>query len=116
MNNDIIDFSRNLRQNQTDVEKKLWYELRNRRFLGLKFRRQFPIDKYIVDFCCFEKKLIIELDGGQHNEITSLKYDEARTKFFKDEGYQVLRFWNTDVVNNIEGVLESIKLKIEEEE
>ena len=78
--------------------------MRNRRYKNLCFKRQFIIGNYIVDFVCREKKLIIELDGGQHNLDTNIPYDEERTKYLEAEGYRVLRFWNNDVDNNIEGI------------
>jgi len=99
-----------LRQTLTDVEQKLWYLLRNRQFAGAKFRRQCPIGKYIVDFVCKEKHLIIELDGGQHNQDQG--YDKTRTQFLQLEGYTVLRFWNNEVMKNMEGVLLVIKENI----
>ncbi len=99
------DKSKDLRRNQTNVETILWHKLRNRQLNGLKFRRQIPIEGYIVDFVCFEKKLIIELDGGQHNEDAAKVYDEKRTSCLKQNGYMVLRFWNNEVLANIEGVL-----------
>ena len=97
---------RYLRKNQTDVEKLVWEQLRNRRLEGLKFRRQHPIEHYIVDFVCLERKLIIELDGGQHGE--KVKYDERRTSCLQSRGYRVIRFWNHDVVNHLEVVLREI--------
>lgn len=97
-------FSRYLRKNMTEAEKKLWSKIRNKN-LGMKFRRQQPIGNYIVDFVCFEKKLIIEIDGGEHMES---KTDEERDKILRGEGYKVLRFWNNEVLKNIEGVLEII--------
>jgi len=103
----LIVFARELRKNSTIAERKLWYRLRSRYFMNLKFRRQEPIANYIVDFICYEKKLIIELDGGQHNEFR--EKDIFRTKALEKEGYKVLRFWNTDVVNNINGILTVIK-------
>jgi very-short-patch-repair endonuclease len=81
--------------------------LRSRNFMELKFRRQEPIGNYIVDFVCYEKKLIVELDGSQHNEFS--EKDIPRTKALEKEGYKVLRFWNNEVINNIEGVLTVIK-------
>ena len=84
----------------------LWKYLRDRRLQGLKFRRQEPIGKYIVDFICYEKKLIIECDGGQH-KLQAAK-DELRDKWLKEQGYKVLRFWDNEVLQNIEGVLEAI--------
>lgn len=101
-------FAKNLRQNQTSQERKLWRLLKAKKFQNNKFRRQFPIGRYIADFCCPKKKLIIELDGGQHNENDIIKRDRVRDKFLKDEGYRILRFWNNDVDNNIEGVYQKI--------
>jgi very-short-patch-repair endonuclease len=103
----LIVFARELRKNSTIAERKLWHLLRSRNFMELKFRRQEPIGNYIVDFVCYEKKLIVELDGGQHNEFS--EKDIPRTKALEKEGYKILRFWNSDVINNIEGVLTVIK-------
>jgi len=103
----LITFARELRKNATIAERKLWHRLRSRNFMSLKFRRQEPIGNYIVDFVCYEYKLIIELDGGQHNEFS--EKDIPRTKALEKEGYKILRFWNNDVINNIEGVLIVIK-------
>ena len=100
----IIKLARKLRKNQTDQEYKLWTLLRNRQLNNLKFRRQVPIEKYIADFMCEEKKLIIEIDGGQHNSPCNIKEDEERTKYFESLGYRVVRFWNNEIDNNIEGV------------
>ena len=107
---DEIETARNLRKNQTDAEKKLWLFLRNRQLTGLKFRRQFPIKNCVVDFCCFEEKLVIEVDGGQHSVATH--QDQERTSVIEKEGYRILRFWNHDVLQNIESVLISIKKAI----
>ena len=101
------DAARELRGNQTDAEGVLWNALRNRQLLNLKFRRQHPIGNYIADFCCIEKGLIIELDGSQHEERAS--YDEERTKWLKEHGFQVLRFWNHEVAPNPEGAVEKIR-------
>ena len=103
-----LEYSRELRQNSTDVEKILWYYLRNNQLNGYKFRRQEAIDKYIVDFVCFEKKLIIELDGGQHNENDNITKDNERTKFLENNNFKVLRFWNNEIIENIENVLNKI--------
>ena len=103
----LLVFARELRKNSTIAERKLWHRLRSRNFLDLKFRRQEPIGNYIVDFVCYENKLIVELDGGQHNEFS--EKDIPRTKALEKEGYKVLRFWNSDVINNIEGILTIIK-------
>lgn len=102
--------ARSLRQNQTDVEYLLWQELRNRQVLNCKFRRQFPIAPFIVDFCCLELKLIIELDGSQHVEQAA--YDEERSFYLAQRGFKVIRFWNNEVIENSEGVLERIYLVI----
>ncbi|HVZ12647.1 MAG TPA: endonuclease domain-containing protein [Patescibacteria group bacterium] len=100
--------ARKLRLNTTDVEKILWYNLRSRRLSGYKFRRQHLIGKYIVDFVCLEEKLIIELDGGQHNKDSTKQKDDARTKWLITEGYCVLRFWNNEILQNLDGVLYKI--------
>jgi len=98
--------ARVLRTNQTEAEKLLWKNIRNRQLNNKKFRRQHQIENYIVDFICMEQKLIIELDGGQHAEQQS--YDEKRTEFLESEGNKVIRFWNNEVLTNIEGVLSVI--------
>jgi len=99
----LISQARELRKNLTDAEKKLWHHLSHEQLEGMKFRRQHPMgDKYIVDFVCLEIKLVVELDGGQHAEQKS--YDDRRTAFLEAEGYRVLRFWNNEVMENIEGV------------
>ena len=107
------DLARNLRKNQTPQEKKLWNLLRNHRFYGYEFRRQYPIGDYIVDFICRKKKIIIELDGSQHNESENIDKDKQRTEFLENKGYKVLRFWNNEVDNNIEGVFEIIKRELD---
>jgi very-short-patch-repair endonuclease len=106
----LTNKARSLRQGQTDVEHLLWQRLRNRQILNFKFRRQFPIDPFIVDFSCLELKLIIELDGSQHFE--QAQYDTERSFYLAQRGFKVIRFWNNDVINNIEGVLEKIYLVI----
>ena len=98
-----VDRARELRQDMTDAEQKLWHHLRNRQLSGHKFRRQHDIDHYIADFACTEALLIVELDGGQHADQAD--YDERRTQHLQARGYRVLRFWNNDVLTNIEGVL-----------
>ena len=102
--------ARALRKNQTDAEKLLWYRLRNRQLADCKFRRQQVIGPYIADFLCLEPKLIIELDGGQH--ATQQDQDEQRTRFLESLGYRVLRFWNHDVIRDIESVLDAIRLVV----
>jgi very-short-patch-repair endonuclease len=98
--------SRALRKKMTDAEHILWYYLRNRQFKKYKFRRQYVLEPYIVDFICTSKMLIIELDGGQHCDNKS--YDMERTHFLTAKGYEVVRFWNHDVLVNIEDVLDAI--------
>jgi very-short-patch-repair endonuclease len=106
----LKQLSRNLRKNQTPPEQKLWKILKNKQFYGYKFLRQFVIDdKYIVDFICRERKIIIEIDGGQHNRPNDIEYDKKRTEFLSCKGFVVVRFWNNDIDNNIEGVY--LKLK-----
>ncbi len=97
---------RNLKQNMTLAEQKLWYHLRGKRLNGIKFRRQQTIGGYIVDFVSMEHRLIIELDGGQHSE--QIEYDERRTAFLNAQGYRVLRFWNNEALQQTEAVLEKI--------
>jgi very-short-patch-repair endonuclease len=102
----LRDRARQLRRNQTDVEAKLWSRLRARQLSDAKFRRQYPIGAFIADFCCYERRLVIELDGGHHAEHVDA--DQSRTDFFVSQGYRVLRFWNNEVIENIDGVLEKI--------
>ncbi len=99
--------ARTLRKNSTDAEKILWYNIRAKQLEGLKFRRQEPIGRYVVDFVCFERNLIIELDGGQH--AIDREKDIERDCWLKNEGFRVLRFWNNDVLNNLEGVIFKIR-------
>lgn len=96
-----------LRRYQTDAEKKLWGHLRNRQIEGVKFRRQYVIGKYIVDFVCLERGLIVEIDGGQHGD--QVGYDERRTAYLEQEGFRVMRFWNNEVLVEAEAVLEMIR-------
>ena len=105
--------ARGLRKRQTDAERALWNKLRSKQIEGVKFRRQQPIGPYIVDFVSLERKLIIEIDGGQHNERKVREEDQEREEWLKEKGYQTLRFWNNDVLTNIEGVLERIKENLE---
>ncbi len=116
MNNDISTMkerARDLRQNMTNAENRMWYYLRNRRLGGYKFVREHVIGHYIVDFVCREKKLIIEVDGGQHME--AVEYDDRRTRFLEKRGYQVLRVWNHDVFRNAQGIMEKILYLLENE-
>jgi very-short-patch-repair endonuclease len=106
----LTNNARLLRKNQTDVEQLLWKQLRNRNLSNHKFRRQLPVDPYIVDFACLELKLIIELDGGQH--ANRINYDDQRSLFLEQRGFKVIRFWNNDVIENTAGVLETIRLAV----
>ena len=102
-----LDRSRALRRDSTEAEKRLWAILRNRNLDGYKFRRQFTIDSYVVDFCCIAERLIIEIDGEQHADARK-RYDDARTRELKARGFRVLRFWNTEVLKETEGVVQEI--------
>lgn len=99
--------ARSLRKNMTDAEQFLWSIIRKEQ-LGVKFRKQHPVGKYIADFCCLEAKLIIEIDGGQHADDSARRNDATRTAFLEAQGFRVLRFWNNDVLDNPEGVLTTI--------
>ncbi len=101
-------FARNLRHNQTDVENLLWRHIRNRQLGGFKFRRQYWIENYIVDFVCVEKRTVIELDGGQHANDTMTENDRQRTGLLESRGFKVLRYWNNEVIHNTQAVLENI--------
>jgi very-short-patch-repair endonuclease len=97
--------SRNLRVNQTDAETALWNRIRNRQIAEQKFVRQQPIGRYICDFVCREKYVVIEVDGGQHSESAR---DAVRDRYLQSQGYRVMRFWNNDVLSNIDGVVSVI--------
>jgi very-short-patch-repair endonuclease len=105
----IIRIARKLRVNQTDAETVLWNRIRNRQIAGHKFVRQESIDNYICDFVCRERLLIVEVDGGQHNESAA---DVIRDRRLNEAGYRVLRFWNNDVLGNLEGVLVTIQSEL----
>jgi very-short-patch-repair endonuclease len=100
--------AKSLRKNMTEEERILWSKIRNKQIGNIKFRRQEPIGNYIVDFVSFEKKLIIEIDGGQHNTSKNIEYDTKRTEYLKEMGFDIIRFWNKDIRNNIEGVITHI--------
>lgn len=104
--NDIRAWAREMRGNMTDAESLLWQLLRNRRLAGAKFRRQHSVGRYILDFYCHDRKLAIELDGGQHAEETG--YDCARDKWLNSQGIKVLRFWNNQMLLETESVAEAI--------
>jgi very-short-patch-repair endonuclease len=105
----LTPLAKNLRKTSTDVERLLWSRLRAGRCEGMKFRRQHPIGQYIVDFICLEKKLIIELDGGQHALPNEMLKDRHRDAWLEKEGYSVVRFWDNEVLMNTNGVLEMIR-------
>lgn len=98
--------ARQLRQNMTEAERTLWHRIRGRQLSNTKFRRQFIVGTYIVDFICLEHRLIIEIDGGQHAQNKS--YDDSRSEYLSQQGFMVLRFWNHEVLSDMEAVLEVI--------
>jgi very-short-patch-repair endonuclease len=107
----LTGLARTLRRQETDAEQTLWRELRGRQMDGWKFKRQVPHGHYILDFFCTDAALVIEVDGAQHLEDRAA-YDTERTAYLEQEGFQVLRFWNSDVLDNINGVLEAIYLAL----
>ncbi len=109
-NKKTIRIARRLRANQTDAETVLWNRIRNRQIDGYRFARQVPIGRYICDFVCREKQIVIEVDGGQHNE--SVEDDAVRDRYLTADGYHVIRFWNNDVLGNLEGVLTTIQIEL----
>jgi very-short-patch-repair endonuclease len=102
---DQRDFSRALRNQATDAERALWQRLRARQLLGARFRRQHPIGPYVADFACMDARLVIEVDGGQHADSA---HDRQRDAWLAAQGWRVLRFWDNDVLTNIEGVLAQV--------
>jgi very-short-patch-repair endonuclease len=102
---------RELRNNSTDAEQRLWYQLRNRQVLGAKFRRQHALDNYIVDFVSFDAMLIVELDGGQHSETVA--YDQMRDEVLARIGFKILRVWNNEIFQNLGGVMDTIYFEVE---
>ncbi|MCD5408251.1 endonuclease domain-containing protein [Candidatus Bipolaricaulota bacterium] len=109
---DLIARARRMRCQATDAERLLWQKLRGRQ-LGVKFRRQAPIGPYIVDFVCFEKRLVVELDGSQHGLPPRRAYDAQRSRWLRSQGFRVLRFWDSEVLIDIEGVLRRILQELE---
>ncbi|WP_342059031.1 endonuclease domain-containing protein [Aeromonas sp. OTU364] len=106
-------FAKRLRAEATLAEQRLWFQLRNRRFEGLKFRRQFPVGPYIVDFICLEQRLVIEVDGSQHSQPEGQQQDDARTAYLNGEGFRVIRVWNNEVLGRMDGVLAFIRLSLQ---
>lgn len=105
---------RRLRKSATDAERKLWSILRSRRMAGLKFCRQYGIGPYILDFYCPERRLAVEVDGGQHADVPGQQHDAHRDSYLRELGIRVIRFWNNDVLQNIEGVGERIEEEVGE--
>ncbi len=101
----LRNFARQMRRDPTPAEQRLWYLLRGRRFSGFKFRRQVPLGPYIADFLCFDARLVIEADGGQHADSSM---DEERTAWLMENGFRVLRFWNAEILGNPTGVGDAI--------
>jgi very-short-patch-repair endonuclease len=106
---EIFDRAQILRKQMTEAEKKLWKRLRNRKFEGLKFRRQHPINRFVVDFYCHEKLLVVELDGGIHNEVSVKEHDEGRESELINFGLKIIRFTNQEVLNDMNSVLQKLK-------
>ena len=104
----IFENAKELRKSMTEAEEILWKHLRNNKLNGLKFRRQHPLDIFIADFYCHQRKLIIELDGGIHDTLEQKEYDEGRTFELEEKGFTILRFRNEEVINDIENVLYKI--------
>jgi very-short-patch-repair endonuclease len=102
----LNSFAKSMRKDSTDAEKLLWNLLRDKRFMGHKFRRQHVIDCFIIDFYCKEKSIGIELDGGQHNQDDKIEYDNQREMLLHKNGIRIVRFWNNDVLNRTKDVLE----------
>jgi very-short-patch-repair endonuclease len=98
--------ARQLRKDMTDAERALWMRLRRRQLLGMKFRRQQPLGAYIVDFVCLEKKLVVEVDGGQHADRQ--EYDAQRTRWLEEQGFRVMRFWNHQVLTEPDSVIQAV--------
>jgi very-short-patch-repair endonuclease len=105
----LRDRRRELRRNQTDAEKVLWAHVRSKKFLGMKFFRQYSVGPYILDFYCPEIKLAVELDGGQHSQPENREYDNARTEYIRAHGINVMRFWNNEIMSEIDGVLAKLE-------
>jgi very-short-patch-repair endonuclease len=104
----LVKFARQMRSAQTDAEIRMWSLLRSRQLSGYKFRRQHPVEDYILDFYCVQHRVAIELDGGQHDDPKALKYDQERTNRLNDLGITVLRFWDNDVLKSLDSVADEI--------
>ena len=110
---DTVSKARALRRSMTSAEVILWQRLRRRQLADFRFRRQVPVGPYIADFACMERNLIVEVDGATHSEPEEVAHDERRTAFLEAEGWQVCRVWNSDVYENLAGVLDMIRAKLE---
>jgi len=108
MSDRIAKVAKTLRQNSTKAERLLWRNLKAKQMKGFKFRRQEPIGNYVVDFVCFESQVVIEVDGSQH--MVEVAKDKERERWLRSQGFTILRFWNNEVLRNLEGVLEVIRL------
>jgi len=104
MDSRLLKFAKAMRRSPTEAEKILWRELRAKRFTDFKFKRQQRLGPYIVDFVCFKRRLIVEIDGGQHDEVV----DAERTNWLEQQGFRVVRYWNNDVLGNLKGVLSDL--------
>jgi len=102
------EYARYLRRNRTSAERRLWRQLRELKHIGFKFRQQVPIDHFIVDFACLSERLILEVDGGTHGTDLELRRDSSRERYLREQGFRVMRFWNVDVKENMEGVMDTI--------
>jgi very-short-patch-repair endonuclease len=105
-----VSFARNLRSEESKAERRMWSLLRGRGLTSFKFRRQFPVGAYIADFCCYERRLIVELDGYPHRLRRS--YDKERTVFLESQGFRVVRFWNSEVLKKVGMVLQTIRMEL----
>ena len=104
--------ARTMRHRPMEAERKFWWRVRDRRLNGYKFKRQFLVGKYIVDFVCLDCGLVVELDGGQH--AAQATYDEVRDSFLRSGGFRVMRFWNYEVLTNMQGVLDGVLMALEQ--
>jgi very-short-patch-repair endonuclease len=106
---------KDLRHNQTEAEKTLWAHLQNRQLYRMKFFRQYSVGPYVLDFYCAAMKLAIELDGGQHNQCESREYDAVRSEYLKEQGIDVMRFWNHEVLIDINSILNRIVERVDQD-
>jgi very-short-patch-repair endonuclease len=113
MSDRVIAKAQQFRIDARWAEKLLWHHLRNYKMAGYKFRRQQPFDRYVLDFYCPEKGLGIEVDGREHGELESIRHDQIRDKYLRARGVRILRFWNFQLRNNLEGVLQRIRMELE---